>query len=485
MGDADARVTFDGLSQDGASYEFRDVSLKPGGKVGGVTTLGDVPVPKRGETMTLPQRRDWFAFCMDAERAYFGEMRRFLKEDLGVVAPVVGTIVGCSPMGVQKEMDAIDTHAYWRHPEFPGEGWDPENWVVRPDSMVNHPESAAILGPMLRQVRVDGRRLPHMLTEYDHPAPNPHAGEAPLFLAAYAALQDFDAVYLFAYDVDFAEEPGKIGGFFDDANHPTKMANCIPAALMFRRGGIPRAPRESVVDVQGEEELAALVERGGAWRMVDYGDLGGDRLAAYTDRVAVNFLTGGGDGDPATRPSPTRFMDSPATWVSWSAEEFHDQPLAIKPNLHVVTGGFFGGWGYGVGTEWYATDDRVTIALKTADDAWSTVVLSSMGGDGLIGLGKKRALLVATGDYANTGWQWKSDAHLSLGTDWGTAPTLIEVVPVTLTLKAQKACRAWALDATGKRVEEVAVELDGGTATVRVGPGHTETATLFYEIEWE
>ena len=57
-------------------------------------------------------------------------MRDFLQRDVGVTCPVVGTIVGCSPMGVQKEMDAIDTHAYWRHPKFPGGEWDEEDWTV-------------------------------------------------------------------------------------------------------------------------------------------------------------------------------------------------------------------------------------------------------------------------------------------------------------------------------------------------------------------
>lgn len=315
--DDNGRIEFGDLSQEGATYDFEGLSLRPGGTFGlpENARLADnsMPLPTKSGAMTLQHRRDWFAFCMDAERAYFGEMRRFLKEDLGVVAPVVGTIVGCSPMGVQKEMDAIDTHAYWRHPDFPGESWDMHNWTVRPDSMVDFPETSAILGTMLKQVRVDGVRKPHMVTEYDHPAPNPHAGEAPLFLAAYGALQDFDAIYLFNYDLE--PEAGKINGFFDTANHPTVMANCIPAALMFRRGDVQPAEREAVVSITSGQELDALVQRGGAWGMVDYTafvEHEGARITPYVFRVATDFA-----GEPRqpqvdvesltqNRPLPTR-----------------------------------------------------------------------------------------------------------------------------------------------------------------------------------
>ena len=335
VSEADGRVSFGGLSQAGASFVFRDVTLRPGGKIGGVTTLGEVPIPTQSDTMTLPQRRDWFAFCMDVEKDYFGDMRDFLQRDVGVTCPVVGTIVGCSPMGVQKEMDAIDTHAYWRHPQFPGGDWDEEVWTVQPDSMVNFPKSSAILGPMLKQVRVDGRRKPHMLTEYDHPAPNPHAGEGPLFLAAYAALQDFDAVYLFAYDKsDFADDGGKIEGFFDYVNHPTKMANCIPAALMFRRGDVEPAEAEAVVGITEAMDSNALVERGAAWGMVDFGRLHRRAALPPTSRqVAVDFA------DASYNPAPEVFRccNEHCLNQATSSKSTHGSPLQHLEWRHTGT----------------------------------------------------------------------------------------------------------------------------------------------------
>ena len=487
--DPDPRIEFGDLAQEGASYTFADLSLKPGGRVGGETALGDIPISVQGgdAPMTLAQRRDWFAFCMDAERAYFGEMKRFLNDDLGVVAPVVGTIVGCSPMGVQKEMDAIDTHAYWRHPSFPGEPWDADNWTVEPDSMVNFPETSAILGPMLKQVRVDGKRKPHMLTEYDHPAPNPHAGEGPLFLAAYAALQDFDAVYLFSYDIDFDAEPGRITGFFDTASNPVVVANTIPAALMFRRGDVQPAEQEAVVGITEEQELDALVERGAAWSMVDYDEFTDQPLAAYVARVAVNF---GNSSQEANESHERMFGAADEAFVAtglmssggiiqWARDPGRLNNVSVNSANQMM---ILGNDGSGMGNP-TVTVER-TAGDREANGNWRYIAMPLLEGNHLKD-GPKRALLVATGNYANTGWQWKSDAHNSLGSNWGTAPTLVEVVPVTLTLKADNAARAWALDAVGRRVEEVAVEMNDGVATLRVGPGHTETATLFYEVEWE
>ncbi len=475
-GDDNGRVIFSGLSQEGARFALRSVSLHPGGRVGGTTNLGAVPLPSHsaGQGQTAPQRRDFIAFCMEAERAYFGQMRQFLREELGVTAPVVGTIVGCSPMGVQKEMDAIDTHAYWRHPEFPGRGWDPDNWIVRPDSMVNHPRSSAILGTMLKQVRINGKRLPHMLTEYDHPAPNPYAGEGPLFLAAYAALQDYDAVYLFCYDHNFRNDGGRITGYFDTMNHPTVAANALAAALLFRRGDIAPAQSESVVTITPEQELDALTTHGQAWRMVDYADFVGRPLDAYTQRVAVNFAAASAMPAPFSVPGGLAADNGALVWTPPTDD--------AEGRLHLLGRTVLGG--IGPAPESAPIGHPTGPRLVVPDGRWATVILCQLEGSSLLAPGRKRALLVATRGHANAGWVWKDEQRQML-TDWGRAPTLIETVPVILALPGEPAIRAWALDPIGQRVEPVTGERVDGQTMLRLGPGHTETATLWYEIEWE
>jgi len=148
-------------------------------------------------------------------------MQRYLKEDLKVCGVVMGTIVGCSTPNLMARLDAVDTHAYWQHPHFPGRQWDMDNWTVANRTMVN--EAGGTL-PGLALRRVLGK--PHCVTEYNHPAPNTFGSEGFLLLAAYGALQDWDAIYAFAYAQGDDWDARRAQGFFDIAQHPAKMRRC-------------------------------------------------------------------------------------------------------------------------------------------------------------------------------------------------------------------------------------------------------------------
>ena len=162
-------------------------------------------------------------------------MRRFLKEELGVKVPIVGTIVATSTPNLMADFDVVDSHAYWQHPQFPGKPWDMDHWFVKNISMVDYPGGDTVT--RLAFQRVAGK--PHIVSEYNHPAPNTHAGEGPLFIAAFGALQDWDAIFLYTYSHEDKEtKAGCIPGFFSIGPHPTIMANVPVASLLFRRGDL-------------------------------------------------------------------------------------------------------------------------------------------------------------------------------------------------------------------------------------------------------
>ena len=97
--DDNARFGFAELAQAGATFKFADLSLKPGGRMG----LGDdetiearsVRWPKAGASrpMAPGERADWIRFLWETERAHWDAMRRCVVDEIGVKAPVVGTIV--------------------------------------------------------------------------------------------------------------------------------------------------------------------------------------------------------------------------------------------------------------------------------------------------------------------------------------------------------------------------------------------------------
>jgi hypothetical protein len=143
--DDNARVNFSDLASQAATVWLAGASFRPGGAVGlapGERIENDTLPPfsrSRFSERSAEGQRDWLRFLWETEDAYWQTMQRYLKEELKVRGVVIGTIVGCSTPNLMARLDAVDTHAYWQHPHFPGRPWDPENWVVANRTMVNEP----------------------------------------------------------------------------------------------------------------------------------------------------------------------------------------------------------------------------------------------------------------------------------------------------------------------------------------------------------
>jgi len=168
-------------------------------------------------------------------------MARFLKDELKVHSLLIGTQMGWSPAPIQAELDVIDSHSYWQHPRFAGRSWDPVNWTVQNIPMAGAPDGGTL--PRLALTRVAGK--PFLCTEYNHPAPNTYASETLPILAAFAALQDWDGIFAFAYSHRRDDwDARKITSFFDIDQHPTKMATLPAAAALFLRGDVRPLPDE-------------------------------------------------------------------------------------------------------------------------------------------------------------------------------------------------------------------------------------------------
>src|SRR5690606_17638621 len=92
---------------------------------------------------SLPnQRRDWIKFMVAQEQKYWKTMRDHLKKMIGYRGIVFGTIISTSTPNAQAGMDVVDTHSYWEHPQFPGDAWDSNNWLINNRSIVNHLDNA-------------------------------------------------------------------------------------------------------------------------------------------------------------------------------------------------------------------------------------------------------------------------------------------------------------------------------------------------------
>jgi hypothetical protein len=436
--------------------------------------LDQEPQNERIEDSTLPAftrahwdertpeaQRDWMRFLLETEGRYWQSMHRFLKDDLHVHAVVMGTIVGCSTPELMAKFDAIDTHAYWQHPQFPGRQWDNENWFVPNLTMVN--ERGGTLSNLALH-RVLGK--PHSVTEYNHPAPNTYSSEAFLLLSAYAALQDWDAIYAFAWSHRRDDwDTQHITSFFDIDQHPAKLVTLPAAVAMFMRGDVTAA-RERIVATLDPARAPDLLRESRAWSLISAQQLGVPREAALLHRVAIDVTGRAAYHDQVPSAVTTNRLVSDTGELAWDVSEKGCGIVTVNAVKSKAVIGFGGGKRFELG-------GFVIEPGPTRQNGWSAITATEAQ--------PRRWLITATGYVENTDMQWKNPEHSSVGRNWGKAPSLVEGIPARITLPMPaKQAEAWTLDERGQRKTKLAVDLDAdGHAVLVIGPQHK---TLWYEV---
>jgi hypothetical protein len=469
--DDNARVLFTNLGGQTGDVWLAGISFRPGGIVG----LAQEESLER-QTVRICRhetfadfakdvQHDWLTFLWETERKYWQTMHKFLKEQLKVRSIVVGTIVGCSTPHLMSQFDAIDTHAYWQHPEFPGRQWDPDNWIVHNRTMVNEPG-----GVLPRQALRRVRGMPHCITEYNHPAPNTFGSEGFLLLAAFAALQDWDAIFPFAYSHTAEWDSRHIASFFDISQHPTKMATLPAAAALFRRADVRPANQEIVARFTRDQEIAAL-RSAWAWELVHGGHAGLSEETSLVHRVALELDDSLAVKPVSERPPGPRFV-SDTDEITWDLTDKNRGVVTVNAPLSKAVIGYGGG-------KRFDLNGVVTEPGDSLQDGWSAITLTVM--DGKLP-GPAKILVTVTGSAENTDMRWKTPAHESVGSKWGKAPSLVEGVPVKIALAtaAPNDVAAWALDEHGRRGRRIEVTADGSHAVIAISPDHK---SLWYEIE--
>ncbi len=483
--DPNARLELSGLNQAGARFWFAALSLREGGTVGLPPTarLEDGTVPlvlrrQRGQ-FTPEAQRDWIRFLWQLEDEYWREMARFLREDLAVRSLLTGTIIGCSTPHLQKRFDWIDTHAYWQHPVFPERPWDPENWFVPNLTMVNDAQAGTLSRLGLRRIA----RKPHAVSEYNHPAPNTYSVEAFPLLAAYAALQDWDAIYGFNYASRADDWDSRaIRGYFTIDQHPGKMVTLPVAAALFRRGDVRPARQRVLVGLSERQERALLVDAR-PWQLVHAGLLGVEPQAVLRHRVQLDLTAAGERAGQLSGAARGRTVQADTGELLWDRRRPDRGYVLVKTRRTKAIIGFAP----------KAVDlDGVRIeAVRSMQRGWAVLALSALDGelpDGRGPRGPFRALLVAVGLVQNRGMRWVVDPrhdplHASLGRHWGGPPTLVEGIEGRLSLPAAAGAgryRVYALDERGGCRDALPVDRTGDRVTFEIGPEHR---TLWYLVE--
>ncbi len=400
--DDNARVSFI-LGGDRGGVEIEAVELRPGGRIGlgageGLEG-GNVALFGGGETR--PRTIDRLRFLAETEKGYFDAMRAFLKDELGYKGLVTGTIV-FGPLGLfaQSGMDYIDGHAYWQHPRFPGRPWDPGNWTVEQKAMVDHPDQSPLW--RLAAQRLAGK--PYTVSEYNHPAPNDYQAECVPMVASFAAAQDWDGVWLFAYNHRTGEwDRQHFSGFFDICANPAKWGFVPAGTIIFREAGIEPAKVRRTVTLGRLDELLRLHGESGR----DLASVVSARLKSRRPldwknvRVAVALSADRPPGPEAAASRPS----GPLQWFQFGLKQTW-MFAATGPMAEVAVGD--------------VPDDTPWIFARASPFAR---VMAALDGKPLHD--SRRILITLCGRCENTGMKFSTDRR-TVGRNWGRAPVRIQ-----------------------------------------------------------
>ena len=459
-----------------ASTLFREggVSLDPRENL----DAGTIAVPRSDTASSPAYLAAWLSFLYDVDREYWNGMYGFLKKDLGVKSVVIGTSVFTATPLEMAALDGLDTHTYWRHPEFPAAAWDSTNWFIRNDAMVRSPSGGDIGEAAV--ARVAGK--PFVVSEFSEPAPNSFSAEQLPLAAAYASYQDWDGLLMFTYSPagpgadDWGS--GRLADYFDVANNPLSWPYFIAAACVFRRADVAPARQWRFGALSEDSERSAL-PFASAWnlRLQDVSGL----LPADVLREGIAVRMGGSISPRSPAASGAEPPVSDTGELAWDSKNglFTENTTRSKAVV-----GFFLDVAVRLGV-FSLRLDRSTLGFASA-------TFSAITGD--LGAKHSTSLLTIAATARNTGmglFDYRTKRPLgvppegvkvSSSPSFGQGPVMVEGIAATATLRVGAGVTrvtVSALDPRGRQARSVPVLLKDGIAAFSVSERYE---TIWYLV---
>lgn len=457
------------LGEQTGIFWFDEISIQPA-TISGLLEdesleAGNVRRTEYNQSVSFSAARvsDMSAFYIRLQEDFFAEMNRFLKQELGVRVPVVGTNwnVGPADILVQSQLDYIDNHAYWDHPDFPNIPWSATDWTIANTPMVLETEGGAIAG-VINAAAVAGK--PFTISEYNHPFPNRYQSEGPLFLCSYAALADADAVMLFdnggsdaTYEADF------IDGYFGIHRNTAMMALMPACAAAFRQGWIAPAQQTIAIALSPADVLTLPLSDAGGWQ----GPGIVPRLLALQHRVRYTNFAAAVPFDAAALPAPPQppFLSDTGELL-WNPAGLFS---TVTPRYLAFTGLL----------DRFPETEMGPLRLRSAS-GFASCSWSSLDGTPLTEA--RHSLFTIATRVQNSGMVW--DGTRTIHNSWGKAPTSIEPARLSLTLALRAdSIRIWPLDGSGARRGSGRKIVPASPGTFNLILDQSQDQTVWYGIE--
>lgn len=368
-------------------------------------------------------------------------------------------------------LEIVDNHGYGDHPQ---PSYQKMPFHINQSSNIKSGNPAYNEPMMKAPSRILGK--PFAITEFNFCAPSRLRAEGGLMMGAYAALQDWDALYRFAWSHSRAALSGThaVSGF-DNVRDPVGQLTERQIVLLFARGDVSPAREVFGYGVTKEESLKGGL--GDMWAKglfpYDFTDLG------YTSRI----------GSYVADDGRTPVLPCTKTWTAAnrsSIPKFKGEALSDTKEIYVSTrrGDIT------VNTPRTAavcSTDRNDLSAGplTVSGATTFCSVSASAMDSLPLASSRRILLLHITDVQNTDAEF-TNAKMTDTKSWGKLPYLAKTGSAVVRLRnLNRGLKVYALASDGSRLRRIPADYTGGAYVFKaeVAPGEGAGApTMMYEI---
>jgi hypothetical protein len=421
---------------------------------------------------------DQLRFYLELENRFWLSTRDMMRR-AGVRIPISGSnwqgagFTTRVHMLDQANLDYIDRHGYWDHPQ--GQG-DNRNHIatelfynlpmVRSVDGSRTPEEHGVANLIIAKAWERVFSKPLNVSEWNTCLPNEYSLEGTGLMAAYGLLQGWRGNMQFAYSSP--DWLGKLSdGAFDLLNNPPQILQFPAAAIMWHRKDVREA------GIVGE----AL------YTPEDIFEFANDRVpvpraAALVGKVGYQFV----EHERKPVAHDIRRFWNPETHVARSetGELLWDAMRGVvtvdTPRSQAVIG-------------FLSTQTHHTKVLKLRTKTeFGAFWVTALDGDRSI-LVARRLLITAVGPARNTGMEYERTGTVSPQTGlqfWhlktvGVAPVLMQGIAGHVSIQSDHAghFRCWLLDVNGKRTRQIEVESGRGRIELNLLP----ESAIYYELQ--
>ena len=453
---------------------------------------------KKGISPDKADNSTWNEFLSELYSEGFREMKTFVRS-LGCKTPITDQNMAQNiPLTLlRSQYDYVDIHAYWDHPRM-------EEWAL-PFGIAGR--SFITTGPDWLVTVMSGRILgkPFVITEFDFASPNPFRAESGPLMGAYASLQDWDALYRFAYAHHTSHILGNghihVNACWDISVDPVKALSDRIGILLFQRGDVSPA-RECIPTIVCNDLAGNEVNRPDGWDIKQLAFVSKIGMAIVDkkgqcvspdvfpkDAIAVNCIQSAMSAHGWGRPDLSADNASPSgilkNCLPQNIAEGLEHGLLISTTNELERNRIAG--------TFKAITPRSETLIVPAGTAlsgkrfsvegnteWAVFCAASVDGKSLAESRRILVLHLTNGLYSGTKF---ANSQMTRLLDWGHYPCLVRTGSALLTLRgAYTGYKLYGVDLSGKRIKEIPLKCTDAalsfTASISSGPD----TILAYEL---